>query len=91
MHILVAYDISDNHLRGKIFAYLKEKGLHSQKSVFECEMDTNTFQKMKRFMDNLELGEDDSIVFYPLCHRCLRGERILGNGIKLVQQDWVIL
>lgn len=91
MHILVAYDISDNRLRGKIFAFLKEKGLHSQKSVFECEMDPATLRAVLRFMRRLDLGERDSIVFYPLCSRCARKGRILGKGLKLVQTDWIII
>ena len=38
MHTLIAYDISDNKTRSKFFSFLLEKGLHTQKSVFECEM-----------------------------------------------------
>ncbi len=91
MHVLVGYDISDNRLRGKIFAFLKEKGLHSQKSVFECDMDPAILRAVMRFMQQLDLGDRDSIVFYPLCSRCARKGRILGQGLKLLQTDWIII
>lgn len=91
MHVLVVYDISDNRLRGKIFAFLKEKGLHSQKSVFECDMDPATLRSALRFLRRQELGDRDSIVLYPLCARCARKGRILGQGLRLERTDWIII
>ena len=91
MHVLVAYDISDNRLRGKIFAFLKEMGLHSQQSVFACDMDPETLRAALRFLRRQELGERDSIVLYPLCARCARKGRILGQGLKLEQTDWLVI
>lgn len=91
MHVLIAYDISDHRLRHKIFSFMKEKGTHSQKSVFECEMDSVTLRAVRAFLQRLELGENDSVVFYPLCRRCARQGRILGQGLPLVQTDWLIM
>lgn len=48
MHVIIAYDISDHRLRHKIFSLLKEKGAHSQKSVFECEMDKAELDALRR-------------------------------------------
>lgn len=91
MHVLVAYDISDSKTRGKIFAYLKEKGIHSQKSVFECELDSSSLHQIQKYMQGLQLGEKDSVVFYPLCKRCSGKCSILGQGLQLVQTDWLVI
>ena len=91
MHVLIAYDISDNVKRGKLFSFLKEKGIHSQKSVFECDMDQKTLKEVYYFSDNLQLDLSDSVLFYPLCKRCSRNITILGQGLKLVKTEWVIV
>ena len=70
---------------------LKEKGLHSQKSVFECDMDPATLRSALRFLRRQELGDRDSIVLYPLCARCARKGRILGQGLRLERTDWIII
>ena len=66
MHVIIAYDISDHRLRHKKVSLLKEKGAHSQKSVFECEMDKAELAALRRSLEQLDLGANDSIVFYPL-------------------------
>lgn len=91
MHVIIAYDISDYRLRHKIFSLLKEKGAHSQKSVFECEMDKAELDALRRSLQQLDLGANDSIVFYPLCRRCARQGHILGQGLSLLQTDWMIM
>lgn len=91
MHVLVAYDISDNKQRGKLSAYLEEKGIRSQKSVFECELENTTLQEVYAFVRRLDLEEHDSVLFYPLCKRCARQVRILGQGLRLVQTDWMVI
>lgn len=91
MHVLVAYDITDDHLRGKIFSFLKEKGVHSQRSVFECETDPESLRNLLRFLKKYDLGERDSIVLYPLCRRCARKVRVMGQGCTLAERDWMII
>ncbi|MBQ9406139.1 MAG: CRISPR-associated endonuclease Cas2 [Desulfovibrio sp.] len=91
MHVLIAYDISDNRTRGKFFKFLREKGLHSQKSVFECDLDQQGIQGVRKFAASLNLQEHDSVAIYPLCARCSRRARILGQGIHLVRTAWTII
>lgn len=91
MHVLIAYDISDNRLRGKIFAFLKEKGMHVQRSVFECELGPQSLQEVSRFMRQMELGAEDSVLFYPLCRHCVRKSRLLGQGLESACDDWEII
>ncbi len=91
MHVLIAYDISNNKTRSRLFAFLKEKGFHSQKSVFECELDRETLHSVQEFVRSMELGDNDSVVFYPLCRRCAGQGMILGQGLQLTQTDWIVI
>ena len=73
MHALIAYDISDNRQRRRFFAYLRELGLNTQKSVFECELEAEDVAKVLKFAASLDMQPQDSVVVYPLCRRCARG------------------
>ena len=91
MHTLIAYDISDNRTRRKFFAFLREKGLHTQKSVFECEMGPEDVAAVLRVAASLRIQPHDSVVVYPLCRRCARRAVILGQGIRVAQTDWMVI
>ncbi len=91
MHAIIAYDISDNKTRLKFFKFLREKGLHSQKSVFECEMGQEEITSVQRYATSLDMQPQDSVVIYPLCNRCARHAIILGQGIRVVQMDWMVI
>lgn len=91
MHVIIAYDISDNKIRSQFFSFLKEKGIHSQKSVFECDLDKSALQEAYNFMNSMELEEKDSVVFYPLCKRCSEKGIIIGRGLQTVKTEWIII
>lgn len=91
VYTLIAYDISDNGARHKFFAFLKEKGLHTQKSVFECELKKEDMAVILRMAATLELRPQDSVAIWPLCRRCSRGAVILGQGISMSQTDWMVV
>ncbi len=91
MHVLIAYDISDTKVRKKFFTYLKEKGMHSQKSVFECDLEPEEIESVRNYAADLPLQERDSIVLYPLCKHCSSKATILGQGIHFETTDWMVI
>lgn len=91
MHTLIAYDISDNRARRRFFAYLCEKGLPTQKSVFECELGADDIAAVLHEAAGLEMQPQDSVVIYPLCQRCSRGVILLGRGMRILNEDWTII
>ena len=107
MHVIIAYDISNNRTRNKMFKLLKEMGLNTQKSVFECELDRADLlsfqQKAETLLATGAADEEpadrgtsakrspDSVLMYPICRRCARGVTVLGQGIAVVHTDWTIL
>ncbi len=91
MHVLFAYDISDNKNRTKVFKVLRELGINSQRSVFECELVSDEIHHLVERISPLIDPETDSLLVYPLCHRCASKVHILGQGVPLIQTDWEIV
>lgn len=91
MNVLLSYDISSNKKRSKLHRYLKEFGLNTQKSVFECELDEEGLKMIIGFCRGLINPETDSVRMYRICSRCLRKVRISGLGVKITQLDFMII
>ncbi len=71
MIILITYDITSPRRLTALNKYLKEYGLNSQKSVFECPIDNNGLGRIRRWCKgNLDL-EHDSVRIYKICSACL--------------------
>ena len=90
MHVVIAYDISSSKRRQRVFKILKEFGVHSQRSVFECDLTTDDIRKLVRSIEHL-IDVDDSLIACPLCRRCASEVRILGQGIPLVRKGWEVI
>ena len=91
MNLVVTYDIVDNRRRARLHRFLKELGIPSQLSVFECRVDAREAGILRRYcLENLDLTED-SVRFYHVCSRCLGRAVILGQGVSLPCFDWMII
>jgi len=91
MNTVITYDIADNKRRTRLSKFLKEMGIRSQKSVFECRLDKREVQQIRYYCkDNLDL-ENDSVRIYRICSRCMGKAEIQGQGIRFSQLDWVII
>jgi len=80
-HYVVAYDISDNKRRNKVYNLLKSWGEPVNLSVFECEFDKNKLPDIRKEILKLINGKTDIIIYYPLCLNCLSG--IMNDGAKI--------
>ena len=91
MMAIVTYDIVCNRRRGRLHRFLKEFGLNTQKSVFECEVDKETLLRLvsgaRQYLDPAE----DSFRIYKVCAACQRRVAISGQGIKLVSLDFMVV
>ncbi len=91
MHTIIAYDISNNQSRLKVFRILSELGVNSQRSVFECELQSDEILRLvARLTPHIDPA-CDSLLVYPLCRRCAGGVAVLGQGVSLVQTDWQVV
>ncbi|MGE4492691.1 MAG: CRISPR-associated endonuclease Cas2 [Syntrophotalea sp.] len=91
MLAVIAYDISSNRRRGRLHKALKEFGLNTQKSVFECELDSAGFDRVKALARQYVDPETDSFRIYRLCARCQRKVAVSGLGLKVVSLDYVVV
>jgi len=91
MNTVITYDIVDDRTRARFHKFLKELGLQSQYSVFECRLDQREIAGIRRYcLRNLNL-EDDSVRIYRVCRGCMAKALIQGRGIGFSQLDWVIV
>jgi CRISPR-associated protein Cas2 len=80
MFVVVCYDIPDNKRRTRVGKTLEGYGYRVQKSVFECEVSPDLYQKMKRRVEKLVAKEEDSVRYYNLCQNCIGRVEICGLG-----------
>ncbi|MDY6853459.1 MAG: CRISPR-associated endonuclease Cas2 [Thermodesulfobacteriota bacterium] len=91
MIILVTYDITDPKRLRKTHKFLKEFGLNTQKSVFECNIDDLGLKKIRNYCkDNLDITKD-SVRIYRVCNRCTNKVSISGKGLKVTQLDFMVV
>lgn len=71
--IVVAYDISDDQRRARLHKKLKTFGLAAQYSVFECLLNHEQRQQMKKMVrENIKTKAGDRVRYYHLCESCRR-------------------
>ncbi len=85
MLVIVSYDIVETKKRTKLAKKLLNYGIRVQYSVFECQLDAEKIEKMKKEVLKFVNLEKDSLRIYELCQRC--AIRIQSFGIKA---DWEI-
>ncbi len=91
MNTVIVYDIVADRSRDQFRKFLKELGIRSQKSVFECLLDSREVREIRIFChDNLNLAED-SVRIYRVCSTCMGKAMIQGRGIVFSRLDWEIL
>ncbi len=91
MIILVTYDITDPRRLRRTHKSLKEFGLNTQKSVFECDIDNIALKKIRRFCkDTLDLSRD-AVRIYKICSRCMNKVELSGLGMKLTQLEYMVM
>ena len=72
MIVLVTYDITEPRRLQRLHKFLKEFGLNTQKSVFECDIDEAGLKTIRRYCrESLDLSTD-SVRIYKICSGCLR-------------------
>ncbi|MBA4395769.1 MAG: CRISPR-associated endonuclease Cas2 [Syntrophales bacterium] len=91
MITLVTYDITEPKRLNNMRKFLKEFGLRTQKSVFECDIDDIALKRIRAYCrDNLDMTRD-SVRIYKICTRCINKVVISGTGLKVTQMDYMIV
>lgn len=91
MITVVTYDITDPKRLRRIHKFLKEFGINTQKSVFECDIDEIALKRIRQYCrDNLDLTSD-AVRIYKICSSCMKKVIISGLGLKVTQLDYVVI
>jgi len=85
MFIVVCYDIPDDKRRTRVSKALEGYGYRVQKSVFECEVDLQLYNKMRSRLAKMIDASEDSVRYYSLCQSCL--PKIAISGLGEVQRE----
>lgn len=80
MFYLVSYDIPDDKRRLRVAGILEDYGTRVQYSVFECLLEKDVMDAMKKRLEVVANVAEDSIRFYMLCDVCQGKIEILGTG-----------
>ncbi len=91
MMVMLSYDISDNKTRSKFHRFLKEFGINSQKSVFECLLDHEGIVRIVAHAKRIINPETDSVRIYRICSRCCNKVFLSGQGMKITQLDYRLI
>lgn len=76
---IVAYDVSNDKRRNKVFKVLCGFGDWTQFSLFECWL-TKQQRLELRFKLKRYIQDGDSIRFYPLCKECVAKVETEGSA-----------
>jgi CRISPR-associated protein Cas2 len=90
-HIITSYDIHDPKRLIKMSKIMKDYGERVLKSVFECNLSQDQFQRMKDRVDNLIDHTEDSVRFYFVCDKCVGNVEHCGLGDRFAQDEEVII
>ena len=91
MITFITYDITDPKRLRKTHSFLKEFGVNTQKSVFECDIDAIALKRIRLFFkNNLDLSKD-SVRIYKICSACMEKVYISGLGLKITQLNYAVI
>jgi CRISPR-associated protein Cas2 len=79
MRYLVAYDICSSSRLRRVATVCEDYGCRVQKSVFECDLEPNTFESFWSEVNNEIDDDEDFLVAYVLCKSC--SSRVLSAGV----------
>lgn len=86
---VVAYDISNDRRRTRLFKTLKRYGMAVQESVFECHLTADQFIRMRREVESVIDPRVDQVRYYDLCLKCV--PRVLVTAASRVTSDPVAI
>ena len=91
MYALLAYDITSNRERANIHKKLKEFGLNTQRSLFECQLERNALVDIVRMVNKHLDPKQDKFRIYILCNSCYKRVQVSGLGLSIELTDYQVL
>lgn len=91
MQVIIAYDITNDKRRDRVYKVLKDYGQWMQYSLFECELEEKEYLQLKNKLNKIIKEEkEDKILFYFLCSACANKTERIGKYNRL-EKDVIII
>lgn len=87
---MVAYDVTDDRRRTRLFKAMKGFGQHTQFSVFECHLDHKEQARMLRRISKVIDVKEDKVKVYAVCQDCFEQIEVIGLG-EIAQEDAAVV
>ena len=91
MFVMISYDVVENKKRLKLMKFLKDYGDRVQKSVFECNFSSKTYEKVKAEVENIINSRKDRVRYYRICKGCMDRIEISGWGEVTEEEEFVVI
>jgi CRISPR-associated protein Cas2 len=91
MLIVVSYDVRSDRRRTRLANTLEDFGQRVQYSVFECRLEAEALESLRRKVEKLIDPLEDSVRIYRLCLECDRQVQIQGMGKITEDPDVYVL
>lgn len=91
MLVMISYDIVNDKTRLKVMKFLKDYGVRVQKSVFECNLDEDTFKKIKSRLEKIINRKKDRVRYYKICKACADRIEISGWGEFTEEEEFIVV
>lgn len=91
MIVLISYDIGDPARLRRMHEFLKDYGISTQKSVFECDISAAKVEAIKRYANNNLEPSADALRIYRICDNCMDRVRLIGQGLRVTHMDFEIM
>ena len=90
---VVAYDIENDRVRGRVASVLEGVGWRVQKSLFECLLDQERLERLVRDITReLERQPGGDVRIYRLCSSCMRASFGLGElEDGAATEPWIVV
>jgi len=91
MFLMISYDVVDDKKRLKLMKFLKDYGDRVQKSVFECNLSANTYEKVKAGVEEIINKRKDRVRYYRICKGCVDKVEISGWGEVTENEEFMVI
>lgn len=85
--VLVAYDITSDRLRSRLFQRLEASLTHVQKSVFEGPVSAADLARIRQAVRDESDPRTDTVRLYHLCSRCRDSTELYGTSLLVPRGD----
>lgn len=91
IYAIIAYDVTNDKRRNRLFKLLSSYGARYQYSIFEVHLSPTKLLELEFEMRRLLNLHEDKACIIMLCQRCIERRKFLGEHLDEVLEDVLIV